>query len=615
MSRASGRASAATLRFPLKMIGQTIGNYRIVRRLGAGGMGEVHEAIDLMLERPVAIKMLRPEITGQPEFLERFRAEAVTLAKLNHPSIATLYGFFQEREQWFMVMEFVRGKTLEAMIAASGRLPADFSAHVLRQTLRGMAHAHAIGVMHRDIKPANIMITGDGSVKLTDFGIARIVGSTRMTRTGGLIGTLEYIAPERIRGEEADIRSDLYSAGVVLFEMLAGRLPFVSETDFGLMQAHLKQAPPSLGELGLAAPEGLEEIVQKGLAKQPGDRYQTAQEFHDALASGAFGRPTRREPASTPAVKAAVPAAEKPVESPRRAAHAEAAPVTAPGAIPAAAPRRGWIRWLPAIIASVALALALSAFLVARRGGEPVPAQQPVQTALPPVEEPQPPFPVAPPSVEEAPAVSEPSEPRPAAPFAVYTPAPDPSSGETAAPPGPAKPAASARAKAKPTKPAPPPSETGPSHEVPAAPAPTPQAAPEPEPPAQPAAASTPAERPNIRAVRKLYIEAMDNDLHRHIADEIRKQMPRRLAVVTDRGDADAIMKGSAEDRSDIGSKLTLGMKAGFAGSVTIVDSSGAHVLWASEAGDSQRFLGVIRRGGPKKVAERLVKSLREAVE
>ncbi len=265
------------------MIGRVVGNYRIVRELGSGAMGSVYEGVDVMVERPVAIKMLRAEIARQPDLIERFRVEAVTLAKLNHPAIATLYSFFREGEEFYMVMEFVRGRTLEDVIKESGKLAAKATVDIMAQTLDGMAHAHQLGILHRDIKPANIMITGDGKVKVTDFGIARVLGSSRMTREGRIIGTLEYIAPERIRGEETDARSDLYSAGVVLFEMLSGRLPFTSATDYGLMQAHMSEAPPPMVALGVNCPQALEDVVMRALAKNATERFQSANEFRDAV--------------------------------------------------------------------------------------------------------------------------------------------------------------------------------------------------------------------------------------------------------------------------------------------------------------------------------------------
>ena len=262
------------------MIGKRVQKYRIERELGSGAMGAVYEAVDTLTERPVAMKVLRAELARQPELIERFRSEAVTLARLNHPNIAILYDFFLEGEDYYMAMEFVRGQPLESIIRTAGRLESPMAARIMSQTLDGLSHAHSMGVLHRDIKPANIMVTGDGRVKVTDFGIARVLGSSRMTRTGRIIGTLEYIAPERIRGEEADPRSDLYSAGVVLYEMLTGRLPFTAQTDFELIKAQLEQEPTPVSDMlanGSAAE--WDAVVQKAMAKSAEQRYQTAEEF------------------------------------------------------------------------------------------------------------------------------------------------------------------------------------------------------------------------------------------------------------------------------------------------------------------------------------------------
>ena len=266
------------------MIGKIIQNYRIVNELGTGAMGAVYEAVDTFVERPVALKVLRAELAHQPELIERFRTEAITLARLNHPNVALLYNFFKEGEDYYMAMEFVRGQSLESIIRSSGRLQADYSARIMAQTLEGIAHAHSMGVLHRDIKPANILVTGDGRVKVTDFGIARVLGSSRMTRHGRIIGTLEYIAPERIRGDESDPRSDLYSAGVVLYEMLTGRLPFTGQTDFELIKAQLELEPPALTEvLGRPGPAEWDAIIRKAMAKPADQRFQTAEEFALAL--------------------------------------------------------------------------------------------------------------------------------------------------------------------------------------------------------------------------------------------------------------------------------------------------------------------------------------------
>jgi len=271
------------------VIGSTIQHYQILRELGSGATGAVYEAADTLLERTVAIKALRAEIARQPELMERFRNEAITLARLNHPNIALLYNFFREGEDYYMVMEFVSGQPLENILRNAGRLDPASASRIMSHTLEGIAHAHSMGVLHRDIKPANILVTGDGRVKVTDFGIARVLGSSRMTRHGRIIGTLEYIAPERIRGDEADPRSDLYSAGVVLYEMLAGRLPFTGGTDYELIKAHLEEKPASLSTvLKGTIPDKWDGIVQRAMAKSADDRFQSAQEFLYALPAAAM---------------------------------------------------------------------------------------------------------------------------------------------------------------------------------------------------------------------------------------------------------------------------------------------------------------------------------------
>ncbi len=268
------------------MTGSTVGNYKLVEKLGEGGMGAVYRGVDVMVERDVAIKMLRPEIARQPEIVERFRAEAVALARLNHPNIATLYSFFREGDEYFMVMEFVLGRTLESIIRDFPVMRSEQAIAISSQVLDAVEHAHSYGILHRDIKPANIMLTGAGQVKVTDFGIARVLGKARTTQAGCIYGTLEYLAPERVRGQEADIRSDLYSMGVVLYEMLSGRLPFERDNSYDLMRAHLEETPPSFASFGLTSvPSELEKVVAKALAKLPEERFATAGEFRTSLAS------------------------------------------------------------------------------------------------------------------------------------------------------------------------------------------------------------------------------------------------------------------------------------------------------------------------------------------
>ena len=350
------------------MIGRMAGNYRIVEKLGEGGMGAVYKGIDVMVEREVAIKVLRPEIARQPGVLERFRAEAVTLAKLNHPSIATLYSFFRHEDEYFMVMEFVPGRTLDGLLREWGPMPGGHAVRIFSQVLDGIHHAHAIGILHRDIKPANIMLTNTGAVKVTDFGIARVLGQARMTRQGNIVGTLEYIAPERIRGEEADLRSDIYSLGAVLYEMLSGRLPFERDNEFALMQAHLTAPVPPFASLGVGVPPPFETVLKRALAKKPEDRYQTAMEFRGALEAAEFQAASER-PQVRP-TRLAAPAAKE-----TRSAVAGASWSQLPGVAPtqqAAFPvapaslvrRLGW-----RLYAGAALLLMISAGIAAFLGG------------------------------------------------------------------------------------------------------------------------------------------------------------------------------------------------------------------------------------------------------
>jgi serine/threonine protein kinase len=265
------------------MIGYVIGNYKITQKLGEGGMGEVFKGIDLMLEREVAIKMLRPELARQQAIVERFRAEAVTLAKLNHANIATLYNFVRQGNDLFMVMEYVKGSTFETIIKKSGALPFQRALQLFAQALEGIAHAHRLGIIHRDLKPANVMLKESGLIKVMDFGIARALGSNRLTRTGNVIGTMEYMSPEQIRGEDTDARSDIYSAGILLYEMLTGRVPFESTSEYELMRRQVEDAPLPPRSFSKQIPLQVERAIMRSLAKKPSARFQTADEFRAVL--------------------------------------------------------------------------------------------------------------------------------------------------------------------------------------------------------------------------------------------------------------------------------------------------------------------------------------------
>jgi serine/threonine protein kinase len=267
------------------MIGNVVGSYKITEKIGEGGMGAVFKGIDLMLEREVAIKMLRPELASQPQVVERFRSEAVTLAKLNHPNIATLFSFLRQGEDFFMVMEFVRGETLDSLIRRSGAMRCDTAIALFCQALEGIDHAHRMGIIHRDIKPANMMLTETGTLKVMDFGIARVLGTSRMTKQGNIVGTIEYMSPEQVRGQETDARSDIYSLGILLYEMLTGRVPFSSDSEFDLMKMQIDDAPQPPRVFSAQIPQAVEQAIMRALAKRSEARFQGAGEFRNALSS------------------------------------------------------------------------------------------------------------------------------------------------------------------------------------------------------------------------------------------------------------------------------------------------------------------------------------------
>jgi serine/threonine protein kinase len=265
------------------MIGTTVGKYRIVDKLGRGGMGTVYKAVDQTLDREVAIKVLNPDLTDA-DVLKRFRGEAVTLARLNHPGIATIYELHhQQDDELLMVMEFVRGETFHDLSDRLGPLAPPQAAHLCIQVLDALGHAHRGGVVHRDLKPANLMITDGGAVKVMDFGIARVLGTEHFTHGGYMMGTPAYMAPEQVLGREIDGRADLYSVGVVLYRLLSSRLPFNADTAISMVQMQISEAPTPIATFRPDLPAWCTAIVDRALAKSPSDRFQSAEEFRAAL--------------------------------------------------------------------------------------------------------------------------------------------------------------------------------------------------------------------------------------------------------------------------------------------------------------------------------------------
>ncbi len=264
-------------------LGDTVGDYEIVSVLGAGGMGRVYKVRNVLSDRLEAMKVLLPNVTEAPEQTERFLREIRLQASLDHANIAALRTALRHGDQLVMVMELVEGTALQALLA--GRpLPLQEAISYMVQVLAALSYAHGRGVIHRDIKPANIMVTHKGMVKLTDFGIAKLLHDRKLTATGATMGSLYYMSPEQVKGDTAfDTRSDLYSLGVTFYEAVAGQRPFQGDTDYVIMSAHLNHSPVPPVDLNPSIPPELNRIILKALAKEPSDRFQSADEFLTAI--------------------------------------------------------------------------------------------------------------------------------------------------------------------------------------------------------------------------------------------------------------------------------------------------------------------------------------------
>jgi len=264
------------------MVGQTVGKYRFVEKLGRGAMGTVYKAVDQSLGRDVAIKILNAEL-ADTDVLKRFRAEASVLAKLNHPAIATLFELSHDGDDLLMVMEFVRGESLDQFVQTHGPMEPERAAYLLAQVLDAIGHAHAAGVIHRDLKPSNVMVTEQGAAKIMDFGIARVRGAEHMTSAGYMVGTPAYMSPEQVLCQEVDGRSDLYSIGVMFYRLLTGKLPFPADTSHDMVKSQISEAPTPARQHRAELPAWTLTILDRAMAKLPADRYQTAEEFRRAL--------------------------------------------------------------------------------------------------------------------------------------------------------------------------------------------------------------------------------------------------------------------------------------------------------------------------------------------
>ena len=257
--------------------------YQIIKTLGEGGMANVYLAYDTILNRNVAVKVLRGDLASDEKFVRRFQREALSASNLSHPNIVEMYDFGEEDGQNYIVMEYVPGKTLKQLIKKRGTLTVTEVIDIMLQLTDGMAHAHDSYIIHRDIKPQNIMILENGMIKITDFGIAMALNETQLTQTNSVMGSVHYLAPEQVNGKGSTIRSDIYSMGIVMFELLTGVIPYKGDSAVEIALKHLKEPLPSIRKLIPDLPQTIENIILKSTAKNPKNRYADAREMYDDI--------------------------------------------------------------------------------------------------------------------------------------------------------------------------------------------------------------------------------------------------------------------------------------------------------------------------------------------
>ncbi len=266
------------------MIGKRIdGRYEIIRGIGEGGMSKVYLAHDVILDRDVAIKVLDYDFANEEDLKRRFQREALSATSLTHPHIVNIFDVGEDEELHYLVMEYIEGQTLKKYIQTNGPIPVVQAAKIMRQLVSAIANAHHNGIIHRDVKPQNILMDHEGNVKITDFGIAMALSATAHTKTNSVIGTVHYLSPEQARGGMATKKSDIYSLGIVFYELLTGELPFSAETAVAIALKHLQEETPSVRLKYPEIPQSVENVILKATAKNAADRYQSADEMYDDL--------------------------------------------------------------------------------------------------------------------------------------------------------------------------------------------------------------------------------------------------------------------------------------------------------------------------------------------
>ena len=371
------RSTGVDLAFTLNTLD---GRYHVLDRIAAGGMGEVYRAHDAVLERPVAIKVLHRSLAGDAGFVERFRREARAAASLNHQNIVAVHDWGSVDGIYYMVMEYVAGRSVREVLNEQGALAPAQAADVLEQTLAALQHAHRQGIVHRDVKPENLIVTRDGVVKVADFGLARALADAQITEAGTVTGTVQYLAPEQLQGEPADPRTDLYALGIVAFELLTGRLPFTGETPMAIAYKHIHDRVPQPSSFNPSVPSSLDGWVASVTEKERELRPESASEARRDLAAESGSLPASEPLASLVPDVTVVPA-------PGAKAHMDPAPTVAIKGRTTAhgAPRRSWWRIaLVLLIALVALgsaAWAVWAYLIPHKVDVPTVVGMPVDQA------------------------------------------------------------------------------------------------------------------------------------------------------------------------------------------------------------------------------------------
>ncbi len=359
--------------------GEIAGRYRLEGRLGFGGMSTVHLAMDMRLERQVAVKLLAEHLADDPAFVSRFQREAQAAARLVHPNIVQVFdsGRDERTDQYFIVMEYIEGASCAEILRDDGWVEVHEALKIIEQACEGLNYAHRHGVVHRDVKPGNLLRAREGEVKLADFGIAKATEQSSITQVGSVLGTAAYLAPEQARGEEAGPSADLYALGVVTYQLISGRLPYeaTSLTELALKQQ--QEEPPTLDTLVAAVSPELADAVAVALALDPRDRYSTAREMRKGLSDGAKGiapgerPPTGRVSPATQATSVLAPAGRqstaptravtprRPRQGPPRSQPQRARPVKA-----SPAPARRKSRLMGVLVALMALALVIVAVVL-----------------------------------------------------------------------------------------------------------------------------------------------------------------------------------------------------------------------------------------------------------